>query len=470
MYAVGVVMLCCFTPDRIAAITAPNSQPRNILAQVRAEQGGAANGLDIADSLLSINPVGRPDARRLLDEVDGFFSRGDQDIPSYWFPGEDELIEVTDAGMMGRIKHAIDPQMPDELGKGRDGSDKVWIDLGLPLHEDGTSDRSVEIVKAWRIQNKQVWKKYSAAVERVAYDVLLGPPMDSEQPPVCNRKKIFRPRKFSHERSGCSPGGLRLEKMAEEGATADHEDSARMDVNEAFLLHGLPKKTLTEVVNRGFERYSGATAGSLFGDGCYFAQDIEKADQYTGVADRHYGEEEGLKRMHEKLYPTKDHPGDVCYVLVCRVALGYTIRTNSRHYNRATKKWQKQCTAMDAGASDMMKCRGANGQDFVAEENGKGFVFINEAARDLVKLPGQYAEAGVQYHSLLAETGGQIDRFREFICFNSEYTYPEFVVAYKRTRRDPSHPSYQSGEPQPEEYRLATDAVAADGPGDASKH
>ena len=94
------------------------------------------------------------------------------------------MIEVTDDAMMGKIRQAVDPQMPNELGKGRDGSDKVWTDLGLPLRNDGTSDRSIEIVKAWRIQNKQVWKRYSAAVERVAYDVSLGPPIDSEQAPV----------------------------------------------------------------------------------------------------------------------------------------------------------------------------------------------------------------------------------------------------------------------------------------------
>ena len=42
----------------------------------------------------------------------------------------------------------------------------------------------------------------------------------------------------------------------------------------------------------------------------YFAQDIEKADQYNGEADRAYGEGD-LQLLHKRLYPDNDHPGDV---------------------------------------------------------------------------------------------------------------------------------------------------------------
>eukprot|EP01043_Picozoa_sp_COSAG02_P094230 COSAG02_NODE_30683_length_547_cov_0.691964_1_plen_93_part_00 len=76
--------------------------------------------------------------------------------------------------------------------------------------------------------------------------------------------------------------------------------------------------------------------GSLFGEGVYFCEAIEKADQYTGEADHEYneqgvdryGSQYSLEALHSLLYPRpEDHPGDVCYALVCRVALGYSIRT-----------------------------------------------------------------------------------------------------------------------------------------------
>jgi len=38
------------------------------------------------------------------------------------------------------------------------------------------------------------------------------------------------------------------------------------------------------VLHEGFnERFAGANRGALFGAGTYFAEDIEKADQYTGA-------------------------------------------------------------------------------------------------------------------------------------------------------------------------------------------
>eukprot|EP01049_Picozoa_sp_SAG25_P008299 SAG25_NODE_734_length_5654_cov_2.735734_3_plen_133_part_00 len=76
--------------------------------------------------------------------------------------------------------------------------------------------------------------------------------------------------------------------------------------------------------------------GSLFGEGVYFAECIEKADQYAGDADREHNEcgidrhsnPYNLEGLHSLLYPQpEDHPGNVSYALVCRVALGYSIRT-----------------------------------------------------------------------------------------------------------------------------------------------
>ena len=55
----------------------------------------------------------------------------------------------------------------------------------------------------------------------------------------------------------------------------------------------------------------------LFGEGVYFGECIEKADQYTGLPDEGYDAKEPL---HQLLYPNgaRDHPRDVCYAIVCR--------------------------------------------------------------------------------------------------------------------------------------------------------
>ena len=382
MYSVGVVMLLCFTPSQIAEVTgAERRPPLEVLSHVRVELPSANYEMDLVAAMLG-DAHARPSARSLLDHVDSYFSRSDE-VPMYWRPGQGELLEVTDAYAMERIIQALHARMPDQFGKGRDGSDKPWNDLGLLLRPDGTSDRSVAIVKAWHIQNQSIWKQYSAAVERIADDISRGPPISSDDAPVCNRAKIMRP-KLPNERSGCSKGGEALELAAQDGFKADHEDAARQDINEVFLLHGLPKGTVFDVIRSGFnERYSGANAGALFGDGSYFAQDIEKADQYTGDPD-HNISEPGLSALHKQLYPNgaDDHPGDVCYVLVCRVALGYTIRTKGRFFNSKTQKHQRQCTAMDTGSSELMQCRDQYTQQ-VFKSKGRGFVFVNVCLRDI---------------------------------------------------------------------------------------
>ena len=40
----------------------------------------------------------------------------------------------------------------------------------------------------------------------------------------------------------------------------------------------------------------------------------------------------------------------------------------------------------------------------------------------------------VLHHSLVAETGGKIARFREFVMYHGDRIYPEYLVAYQRTK------------------------------------
>jgi hypothetical protein len=213
----------------------------------------------------------------------------------------------------------------------------VWrVEYWPPtIQED---DRSTQVVRAWRLQNENIWRRYSQARERVADDVSRGPPLQSDDPPVCNRAKLMQPKKPGVVGPGCSRGGEQLEQAAKAGFARQpdgahtREDVCRLDVNEAFLLHGLPKGNVADVLRNGLnERFSGANKGTLFGapgllfrmlcapsmqgvhvagQGTYFAQDIEKIDQYTREEDRAIDEAD-LQHLHERLYPDRDHPGDV---------------------------------------------------------------------------------------------------------------------------------------------------------------
>jgi hypothetical protein len=69
--------------------------------------------------------------------------------------------------------------------------------------------------------------------------------------------------------------------------------------------------------------------GVAFGEGLYLAEDAGKADQYATVDKAHDID----SVIHNRLYSDGEglgvcaHPGDVCYVLVCRAAMGLPIVT-----------------------------------------------------------------------------------------------------------------------------------------------
>ena len=47
------------------------------------------------------------------------------------------------------------------------------------------------------------------------------------------------------------------------------------------------------------ERFSGSNAGTMFGDGNYFAEDGAKVDQYTRDGDNEIGAD-GLEELHKQ--------------------------------------------------------------------------------------------------------------------------------------------------------------------------
>jgi len=94
--------------------------------------------------------------------------------------------------------------------------------------------------------------------------------------------------------------------------------------NEMRLLHGSQPDLVWSIVQQGLnERFAGASAGTTFGDGSYFADDAGKIDQYV-VEDKRYN---AAKALHQQLYSdSSSHPGSVFYALVFRVTLGHSVK------------------------------------------------------------------------------------------------------------------------------------------------
>eukprot|EP00397_Hematodinium_sp_SG-2012_P000261 GEMP01000261.1.p1 GENE.GEMP01000261.1~~GEMP01000261.1.p1 ORF type:complete len:1338 (+),score=346.47 GEMP01000261.1:3553-7566(+) len=150
-------------------------------------------------------------------------------------------------------------------------------------------------------------------------------------------------------------------------------------INEVYLSHGTGPDIIMNILTAGLnERFA---RQGLFGHGIYFAEDVAKNDQYVSQ-DMKY---DGSSMLHKCLYDKCGirHPGNVYYIFLCRVVLGVPWVTKS---------------------------------DF--------------GGRELKQIPN--SSPPVLYHSLLAETGGQIQRYREFVQFHGGRIYPEYLIAYQR--------------------------------------
>jgi hypothetical protein len=69
-----------------------------------------------------------------------------------------------------------------------------------------------------------------------------------------------------------------------EGQYGDVAMPLELDINEKFLLHSPNMQALHSILEHGFnEHYAGSNAGTAYGEGSYFAEDIGKTDQYAQI-------------------------------------------------------------------------------------------------------------------------------------------------------------------------------------------
>ena len=68
-----------------------------------------------------------------------------------------------------------------------------------------------------------------------------------------------------------------------------------------------------------------------------------------------------------------------------------------------------------------------------AQVTESGGLWATNLRRDLAEVKG--ATTPTNYHSLLAELGVSIARFREIVVFHGTRIYPEYLIAYSRDRK-----------------------------------
>ena len=231
----------------------------------------------------------------------------------------------------------------------------------------GTHHDRLQFACAWRLEHPSMWDRYMGGQQQVLHGMHL-------------LRRVLLPR-------AC---GL---PVATERTASGLPALLCTDVNEAMLVHGTNPAVLLNMLSTGLnERFSGTNAGTAFGDGIYFAEDVGKNDQYTMVDERY----DASFDLHQRLYRQGvQHPGKVYYLLVCRVALGHPLCTKS------------------AGRA-------------AASNDGRPIFPVSY--RELAHVPNVIPP--VHYHSLIADRPQA--RYREFIVFHSEFVYPEYLIAYQR--------------------------------------
>jgi hypothetical protein len=289
--------------------------------------------------------------------------------PGYW---DKKAAENAADGFAAIALNKTDPTFA-ALGRFLE-TDKVKL-AASGADRSGTSHDTLKLACAWRLENPSLWGKYMSGVQEVGKDM--------ERIKAANVTPEGGMPVMTGSVASSLPGQLRA------------------NVNEAFLMHGTVSHVVLQIISKGMnERFAGSAAGTMFGQGSYLAEDAGKCDQYT-MMDMQLNAG-GASDLHKRLYsPSVPHPGKVFYILVCRVALGFHVRTEKKV------------------------------RPFTSANTGQPVFPVNE--RELGPVPGISAPA-ILYHSLLADVLHITNpmRYRELLVFHSDYIYPEYLLGYQR--------------------------------------
>lgn len=248
----------------------------------------------------------------------------------------------------------------------------MHVDPVMMKSKSGSTYDTLQVVGAWKITNPSRLQKYEEAMTRERNKVLIS------KPPVS-------PLVLSDTSYTTAMNALGLQKL---DATA----------GEVMLLHGTKPDKLHSILFEGLD--PSVAADGLFGRGVYFAENAAKIDQYA-VVDRRYSKEGDLRELHEKIYTGSNlHPGNVLYCLISRVLTGKYVTTKD-------------------GARTLPSHESESSRPLFTDETRSAIVPFGNGT-----IPS----------SLIAEPGGQVQTFREFIVFNPDQIFVEYLVAYQRVR------------------------------------
>jgi len=247
----------------------------------------------------------------------------------------------------------------------------------LPLNMGGVDD-DLDVVGVWRLENASLWRNY--AVERK------------------NLTERITKRGIKITKFDLRP---QLQVCVEK---LPGYDQVQTDINETYLLHNIAPDHILSIATSGVnERF---TSSALFGKGSYFAEDPAKHDR-TIKGDTALG---AHPELHRRLFPSggeyrfPEYPFKCYYLILCRVLMGYTVR---------------------------VKCVSAKKKEMYNIESPEDPIFATSDQRELASIPG-IENPPMFYHSLVAELGGDVYRFRDICQFHASRVYPEYLIGFTR--------------------------------------
>eukprot|EP01062_Namystynia_karyoxenos_P019207 TRINITY_DN171_c1_g1_i4.p1 TRINITY_DN171_c1_g1~~TRINITY_DN171_c1_g1_i4.p1 ORF type:complete len:1476 (+),score=402.40 TRINITY_DN171_c1_g1_i4:88-4428(+) len=245
------------------------------------------------------------------------------------------------------------------------------------LMAHGGRDRKVrgtfsrfELQRAWRIEHPTRWREFAFKRESIRHDIASG------RLPKCTTPLLVR-RELAE---ALGPKRTDLPEPLHHGG----------GVNELRLFHGTEPGSLLGIISGGMNERLCGKNGTRFGDGTYFAEEAAKSNGYCTPH-----RSNSLPDLEGRFYRDGvSHPGgDVYYMFVCRVVCGCFVTTK-------------------------------NGTKSVP---GDHYIFATSNRRELA-FPPEVGPTGARYTSILADPGGH----REFIVFNGQQVYTEYVLACHR--------------------------------------
>jgi hypothetical protein len=251
------------------------------------------------------------------------------------------------------------------------------LGIGLDAQNYGRAYQNLKVHCAWRFESLNRWIAYQSKKAILAQD--------------CKRVGTAKLRVLNtplDETGRKLPGGL---------------DAS---INEKFLLHGTRPEHLLAVLQNGLNDRMSKSSG-MFGGGVYLAERVEKIDQYC-TPDAGFEHPE-LEDLHSALYCAggNTHPReDIFYCFVVRAACGIPLSIRGLRAEANPDAPRIHCCDTDFK------------------------VFFSDDRRVLATV--EDIAPPTHYSSLVVELGKAVKRFREFVVYDSQNLYIEYLVAFKR--------------------------------------